>query len=92
MSKVVLSQAQEYAARLEQAQDTIHSLSEPKLQDEEDILSMHHGGYNTYSVSSHEGGKESEITKVHIKSVEGEKIKRKEEKMFPRLMLICHVF
>ncbi|KAI8379872.1 hypothetical protein EDC96DRAFT_492055 [Choanephora cucurbitarum] len=63
-------QAQEYAARLEQAQDTIHSLSEPKLQDEEDILSMHHGGYNTYSVSSHEGGKESEITKGPVFSAE----------------------
>ncbi|KAI8329202.1 hypothetical protein BD560DRAFT_416888, partial [Blakeslea trispora] len=65
-------QAQEYATRLEQAQDTIHSLSEPKLQDEEDILGMHHGYHtnHTYSVSSHEGGKESEITKGPVFSAE----------------------
>ncbi|RCI05853.1 hypothetical protein CU098_013376 [Rhizopus stolonifer] len=62
-------QAQEYATRLEQAQDTIHSLSEPKLQEEEDLISMHHNG-STYSVSSHEGSKETEITKGPVFSAE----------------------
>lgn len=64
-------QAQEYSARLEQAQDTIHSLSEPKLLPEDDeLLSINnHSGFNTYSVSSHDGTKESEITKVILCSV-----------------------
>lgn len=58
-------QAQEYAARLEQAQDTIHSLSEPKLLDEDDFPSMsQHSGFNSFSVSSQDGTKETEITKV----------------------------
>lgn len=58
-------QAQEYAARLEQAQDTIHSLSEPKLLDEDDFPSMsQHSGFNSFSVSSQDGAKETEITKV----------------------------
>lgn len=61
-------QAQEYAARLEQAQDTIHSLSEPKLLDEDDFPSMNqHSGFNSFSVSSQDGTKETEITKVELK-------------------------
>lgn len=53
-------QAQEYASRLQQAQDTIHSLSEPKLQEDDDFMTL-----NSFSVSSQDGAKESEITKVH---------------------------
>lgn len=56
-------QAQEYASRLQQAQDTIHSLSEPKLQDDDDLNSMS-TTFNSFSVSSQDGLKESEITKV----------------------------
>ncbi|CAO3655972.1 unnamed protein product [Mucor fragilis] len=64
-------QAQEYAARLEQAQDTIHSLSEPKLLDEEDFPSMsQHSGFNSFSVSSQDGTKETEITKGPVFSAE----------------------
>jgi chromosome segregation ATPase len=57
-------QAQEYASRLEQAQDTIHNLSEPKLLEEDDLSLNNHSGFNTFSVSSQDGTKESEITKV----------------------------
>ncbi|EPB82912.1 hypothetical protein HMPREF1544_10348 [Mucor circinelloides 1006PhL] len=64
-------QAQEYAARLEQAQDTIHSLSEPKLLDEDDFPSMsQHSGFNSFSVSSQDGTKETEITKGPVFSAE----------------------
>ncbi|CEP20123.1 hypothetical protein [Parasitella parasitica] len=64
-------QAQEYAARLEQAQDTIHSLSEPKLLDDDDYPSIsQHSGFNTFSVSSHDGTKETEITKGPVFSAE----------------------
>ncbi|CAO0793456.1 unnamed protein product [Mucor circinelloides] len=64
-------QAQEYAARLEQAQDTIHSLSEPKLLDEDDFPSMsQHNGFNSFSVSSQDGTKETEITKGPVFSAE----------------------
>ncbi|CAO3636420.1 unnamed protein product [Mucor hiemalis] len=64
-------QAQEYSARLEQAQDTIHSLSEPKLPEDDELLSLNnHSGFNTYSVSSHDGTKESEITKGPVFSAE----------------------
>lgn len=60
-------QAQEYAARLEQAQNTIHSLSEPKLLEDDELLSFH-SGFHPLSVSSHEGAtKETEITKVLFK-------------------------
>lgn len=52
------AQAKKYATLLEQAQDTIHSLSEPRLSDD-DTLS------NTASTSSYwDGVKETEITKV----------------------------
>jgi uncharacterized coiled-coil protein SlyX len=69
-------QAQEYAVRLEQAQDTIHHLSEPKLQDDDDtsISTSHHSAYpssSSYSNLSQDGMlthgniiKETEITKV----------------------------
>lgn len=58
-------QAQEYASRLEQAQDTIHNLSEPKLHEEDEFASLNnHSGFNSFSVSSQDGTKESEITKV----------------------------
>lgn len=58
---MMVAQAKEYASLLEQAQDTIHSLSEPRLSDD-DTLS---NGVSTASVSSYwDGGKETEITKV----------------------------
>lgn len=57
----MVAQAKKYAALLEQAQDTIHSLSEPRLSDD-DTLS---NGMSAASVSSYwEGGKETEITKA----------------------------
>lgn len=60
-------QAQEYASRLEQAQDTIHNMSEPKLLEEDELSSLNnHSGFNTFSVSSQDGAKESEITKVKL--------------------------
>ncbi len=43
-------QAQEYASRLEQAQNTIHNLSEPKLLEDDELLSFH-SGFHPLSVS-----------------------------------------
>ncbi|KAI7891271.1 uncharacterized protein EV154DRAFT_508500 [Mucor mucedo] len=65
-------QAQEYASRLEQAQDTIHNLSEPKLLEEDELSSLNnHSGFNSFSVSSQDGTtKESEITKGPVFSAE----------------------
>jgi hypothetical protein len=65
-------QAQEYASRLEQAQDTIHNLSEPKLLEDDELSSLNnHSGFNTFSVSSQDGNqKESEITKGPVFSAE----------------------
>ncbi|KAI9491902.1 hypothetical protein BDB00DRAFT_831112 [Zychaea mexicana] len=64
---VMVAQAKKYAALLEQAQDTIHGLSEPRLSDD-DTLS--NGGAEG-SVSSYwDGGKETEITKGTVFSVE----------------------
>lgn len=57
----MVAQAKEYAIRLQQAQDTIHNLSEPKLQDEDErnpIMST------SLSVSTQSDVKETEITKV----------------------------
>ncbi|KAI8979765.1 hypothetical protein BDF20DRAFT_871546 [Mycotypha africana] len=49
----MVMQAQEYAQRLEQAQDTIHSLSEPKiLQDDEEDFYHHHHPHNTNPVAT----------------------------------------
>lgn len=60
-------QAQEYASRLEQAQDTIHNMSEPKLLEDDELSSLNnHSGFNTFSVSSQDGTKETEITKVNM--------------------------
>lgn len=58
----MVEQAKEYASLLEQAQNTIHSLSEPRLDDDEvltnDLSSI------SLSSSNWDGPKESEITKV----------------------------
>ncbi|KAG1053759.1 hypothetical protein G6F46_000320 [Rhizopus delemar] len=62
-------QAQEYASRLEQAQNTIHNLSEPKLLEDDELLSFH-SGFHPLSVSSQEGAKETEITKGPVFSAE----------------------
>ncbi|OAD79717.1 hypothetical protein PHYBLDRAFT_162774 [Phycomyces blakesleeanus NRRL 1555(-)] len=64
----MVTQAQEYASLLEQAQDTIHSLSEPRLSDD-DTLS---NAMSTVSVSSQGdgGAKETEITKGPVFSAE----------------------
>ncbi|RCI04179.1 hypothetical protein CU098_008417 [Rhizopus stolonifer] len=62
-------QAQEYASRLEQAQNTIHNLSEPKLHEDDELLSFH-SGFHPLSVSSQEGAKETEITKGAVFSAE----------------------
>ncbi|KAI9243988.1 hypothetical protein BY458DRAFT_530000 [Sporodiniella umbellata] len=62
-------QAQEYASRLEQAQNTIHNLSESKLLEDDEMLSFH-SGFRTLSVSSQEGIKETEITKGAVFSAE----------------------
>ncbi|SAM04687.1 hypothetical protein [Absidia glauca] len=61
----------EYASLLEQAQNTIHSLSEPRL-DDDDLLS---NDLSSISLSSsnwdgHHSGKESEVTKGAVFSVE----------------------
>lgn len=61
-------QAQEYASRLEQAQNTIHNLSEPKLLEDDELLSFH-SGFHPLSVSSQEGAKETEITKVKLAAI-----------------------
>ncbi|KAG2232937.1 hypothetical protein INT48_008030 [Thamnidium elegans] len=64
-------QAQEYASRLEQAQDTIHNMSEPKLLEDDELSSLNnHSGFNTFSVSSQDGTKETEITKGPVFSAE----------------------
>jgi hypothetical protein len=67
-------QAQEYAARLEQAQDTIHNLSEPKLLEDDELSSLNnYASTATYSVSSFQDSnntKESEITKGPVFSAE----------------------
>ncbi|KAI8976056.1 hypothetical protein BDB01DRAFT_364254 [Pilobolus umbonatus] len=64
-------QAQEYASRLEQAQDTIHHLSEPKLLEDDESNSLHnHSGFHSFSVSSHDTTKETEITKGPVFSEE----------------------
>ncbi|KAI9470757.1 MAG: hypothetical protein EXX96DRAFT_585626 [Benjaminiella poitrasii] len=64
-------QAKEYATRLEQAQDTIHSLSEPKLlNDDDDLSSLNHSSFQSFSVSSQDGYKETEITKGPVFSAE----------------------
>lgn len=76
---VMVIQAQEYASRLEQAQDTIHNLSEPKLLEEDELSSLNN--YSTtnttaFSVTSsqdndrHHMMKESEITKGPVFSAE----------------------
>lgn len=65
----MVAQAKEYASLLEQAQNTIHSLSEPRL-DDDDLLS---NDLSSISLSSsnwdgHHSGKESEVTKVRMVS------------------------
>ncbi|CAO3614429.1 unnamed protein product [Cunninghamella blakesleeana] len=64
----MVEQAKEYASLLEQAQNTIHSLSEPRLDDDElltnDLSSI------SLSSSNWDGSKESEITKGPVFSVE----------------------
>lgn len=59
-------QAQEYASRLEQAQNTIHSLSESK-QLEDELSDFNSGLSDNSSFSFQEGAKETEITKVKYK-------------------------
>lgn len=56
----MVAQAKEYATRLQQAQDTIHNLSEPRLQEEDRSPNM----TSSFSSSTQEGVKESEITKA----------------------------
>ncbi|ORY99272.1 hypothetical protein BCR43DRAFT_503985 [Syncephalastrum racemosum] len=69
----MVAQAKKYAALLEQAQDTIHSLSEPRLSDD-DTLS---NGMSAASVSSYwEGGKETEITKAKFRQEMQKEIER----------------
>ncbi|KAG0165496.1 hypothetical protein DFQ28_008634 [Apophysomyces sp. BC1034] len=63
----MVAQAKEYASLLEQAQDTIHSLSEPRLPDD-DTLS--NGMSTTSSQLDGSGGKETEITKGPVFSAE----------------------
>jgi chromosome segregation ATPase len=58
-------QAKEYAARLEQAQDTIHTLSESRLHEDDEVSSIN--GLSIVSSSDERSGigsKETEITKV----------------------------
>ncbi|KAI8339511.1 hypothetical protein BC941DRAFT_372579 [Chlamydoabsidia padenii] len=67
----MVAQAKEYASLLEQAQNTIHSLSEPRL-DDDDLLS---NDLSSISLSSsnwdgNHSGKESEVTKGAVFSVE----------------------
>ncbi|KAI8885145.1 hypothetical protein K501DRAFT_246525 [Backusella circina FSU 941] len=64
-------QAKEYAVRLEQAQDTIHSLSESRLHDDDELSSIN--GLSIVSSSDERSGigsKESEITKGPVFSAE----------------------
>ncbi|CDH48741.1 hypothetical protein RO3G_09758 [Lichtheimia corymbifera JMRC:FSU:9682] len=62
---MMVAQAKKYSALLEQAQDTIHSLSEPRLSDD-DTLSNGAGSVSSYW----DGGKETEITKGPVFSAE----------------------
>ncbi|KAI7869917.1 hypothetical protein BDF14DRAFT_1777593 [Spinellus fusiger] len=64
----MVAQAQEYASMLEQAQDIIHRLSEPRLSEDDTLSHI----MSNASVSSHGegGGKESEITKGPVFSAE----------------------
>ncbi|CAO3639000.1 unnamed protein product [Cunninghamella echinulata] len=64
----MVEQAKEYASLLEQAQNTIHSLSEPRLDDDE-ILTNDLSGISLSS-SNWDVHKESEITKGAVFSVE----------------------
>ncbi|KAI7851408.1 hypothetical protein BDC45DRAFT_515699 [Circinella umbellata] len=61
----MVGQAKKYASLLEQAQDTIHGLSEPRLSDD-DTLSNGEASVSSYW----DGGKETEITKGSAFSVE----------------------
>ncbi|KAI8089693.1 uncharacterized protein BX664DRAFT_280827 [Halteromyces radiatus] len=69
----MVAQAQEYASLLEQAQNTIHNLSEPRL-DDDDLLE--NDLYSTSLSSSNwegtqiSGSKETEVTKGAVFSVE----------------------
>ncbi|KAI9254508.1 hypothetical protein BDA99DRAFT_518601 [Phascolomyces articulosus] len=62
----MVGQAKKYASLLEQAQDTIHGLSEPRLSDDDTFSN----GDVSVSSSYWEGGKETEITKGSAFSVE----------------------
>ena len=61
----MVGQAKKYASLLEQAQDTIHGLTEPRLSDD-DTLSNGEASVSSYW----DGGKETEITKGSAFSVE----------------------
>ncbi|KAI9256967.1 hypothetical protein BY458DRAFT_535302 [Sporodiniella umbellata] len=63
---VMVVQAQEYASRLEQAQNTIHSLSELKPTEEEESVKFDNG----FQPLVHDEAKETEITKGPVFSAE----------------------
>ncbi|ORZ17238.1 hypothetical protein BCR42DRAFT_351437 [Absidia repens] len=67
----MVAQAKEYASLLEQAQNTIHNLSEPRL-DDDDLLSndMSSISQSSSNCDGNHGNKESEITKGAVFSVE----------------------
>ncbi|CAO3586120.1 unnamed protein product [Absidia cylindrospora] len=67
----MVAQAKEYASLLEQAQNTIHNLSEPRL-DDDDLLSndMSSISQSSSNWDGNHGNKESEITKGAVFSVE----------------------
>ncbi|ORZ25199.1 hypothetical protein BCR42DRAFT_363206 [Absidia repens] len=67
----MVEQAQEYASLLEQAQNTIHMLGEPRL-DDDDFLSndLSNLSVSSSTLDGNNGYKESEVTKGAVFSVE----------------------